>query len=231
MQPKINTKKYEKVIEQVVIDNRETDRIEYAEEQYSPFNPIVRQLQYGDYIFKGYDGTRVCFEVKEEGDFLSSIGQGNNHLHNQVYGMIHNHDYCFVVVIVKDLEKLITKRFYQTGLSMSIQEINGVVSELSTVCTVLFSQTRFGAFDLMLRTAGKMIMDKPFLYKFGKKSTNTALNYLACIHGLDNKAADIVDTLGLRTKKDLDSLTVDDLCKVNGIGEITAMNILAEIGK
>lgn len=230
MIPKIKTKKYEKIIESVVIDNREKDRIEFAKEQYAPFNPIVRQLQYGDYIFKGHNGVRVCFEFKTGSDFLTSISHDSNHLHNQVYGMIHNHDYCFVIVQVEDLQKLITKRYYQTGLTMSVQEINGVISDLNTVCTVLFAQTQFGAFDLMMRMSGKIIQQKPFMYKFGKKSTNTALNYLSCIHGLNDKAADIVNTLGLRTKKDLDNLTVDDLCKVDGIGEITANLILAELG-
>ena len=230
MFPKIKTNKYEKIIEQIIVDNRELDRKDFAMEQYAPFNPIIRKLDYGDYIFKGYDGTRVCIEYKTGSDFLTSINRDNNHLHNQVYGMIHNHDYCFVMVEVEDLNKLVEKRFYQTGLRMSVQEINGVVSDLNTVCTVLFSQTQFGAFDLMIRTAGKIIQQKPFLYKFGKKSSNTALNYLSSIHGLDNKAVDIVDTLGLRTKRDLDNLTVDDLCKVDGVGKITAEMILAEIG-
>ena len=89
MIPKIKTKKYEKIIESVVIDNREKDRIEFAKEQYAPFNPIVRQLQYGDYIFKGHNGVRVCFEFKTGSDFLTSISHDSNHLHNQVYGMIH----------------------------------------------------------------------------------------------------------------------------------------------
>lgn len=230
MNPKIKTKKYENIIESVVIDNRELDRRDYAMEQYAPFNPIIRQLDYGDYIFKGHNGVRVCVEYKTGADFLTSINRDTNHLHNQVHGMIHNHDYCFVMVEVEDLNKLINKRFYQTGLRMSVQEINGVISDLNTVCTVLYAQTRFGAFDLMMRQAGKIIQQKPFLYKFGKKSHNSALNYLNCIHGLDNKAKDIVDTLGIYTKKDLDNLTIEDLCKVDGIGEKTASMILAELG-
>lgn len=230
MYPKIKTSKYEKIIKQVIIDNREVDRKDYAMEQYAPFNPLIRQLQFGDYIFKGHNGVRVCFEYKTGGDFLTSISRDTNHLHNQVYEMIHNHDYCFVIVEVEDLQKLIEKRFYQTGLRMSVQEINGIISDLSTVCTVLYSQTRFGAFDLMMRTAGKMIEQKPFMYKFGKKSHNTALNYLASIHGLDNKANDIVKTLHLHTKKDLDNLTIERLCEVDGIGIKTAKMILVELG-
>lgn len=230
MTPKINTKYYAKTITEVIIDNREQDRIDYAMNQYSQLNPHIEQLPYGDYIFIGKNGVKIAFEYKTGSDFLTSIDHNDNHLHNQVYGMVNNFDYCFVIVEVEDLQKLISKRFYQTGLRMSVQEINGVISELNMVSTILFSQTQFGAFDLMMRTAGKIIQNKPFLYKFGKKSPNTALNYLNCIHGLKNKASDIVETLNLRTKKDLDNLTVEQLMKVDGIGEKTALMILAEIG-
>jgi len=226
---KINTKKYAKVIKQVLIDDRETDRLSFAKEQYAPFNPIVDRLNTGDYIFIGYNGVRVAFEYKTVNDFLTSIDRNENHLHNQVYRMVREFDYSFVVVEAEDIGKSCTKRFYQTGLNTTVQEINGAVSDLNMVCTVLFSQTEFGAFDLMMRTAGKVIENKPFLWKFGKKSTNSALNYLNCIHGLKDKAVLITDTLDLHTKKDLDNLTLESLMSVDNIGKATAEMILREL--
>ena len=231
MNPKINTKKYEKIIEKVVIDSHELDRQEFAMEQYAPFKPSIEPLDTGDYIFIGHNGVKVAVEYKTGSDFLTSIDSSENHLHNQLYRMIHEYDYNLIMVECKDLQDLCTKRYYQTGLNISVQEINGAISELNTVSTVLFSQTRYGAFDLMMRSAGKLIADRPYLWKFGKKSPNTALNYLNCIHGLKNKASDIVETLDLHTKKDLDKLTIKDLMKVDGIGEITAELILNEIGE
>lgn len=229
MKVKINTKKYEKLINSVVIDDREGDRKEYAMEQYAPFNPHIEHLETGDYIFTGHNGIQVAFEYKTAEDFLTSIDPSDYHLHNQVYRMIQEFDYVFVMVECEDMNKVIQKRYYSTGLSMSVQEINGAVSDLCTVCTVLWSQSEFGAFDLMMRTAGKMINDKPYLYKFGKKTTNSALNYLNCIYGIKNKALDIVTTLNIHTKNDLDNLTLDDLCSVDGIGKTTAEKILAEL--
>ena len=230
MQPKINTKKYEKIIKDVVIDDRENERKEYSMEQFAPFNPSIDHLRFGDYIFTGYNGVQVCVEYKTGEDFLSSINRETNHLHNQVYDMIHEFDYHFVIVEVEDLQKLCTKRYYQTGLSMSVQEINGAISDLNTVTTVLFAQTRFGAFDLIMRQCGKIIEQKPFLWKFGKKSHNTALNYLSSIKGLDKQAETIVNTLNLRTKKDLDNLTVEQLMTVDKIGEVKAKMIMSELG-
>ena len=230
MQPKINTKKYEKIIKSVIIDDRENDRKEYSMEQFAPFNPSIEHLRFGDYIFTGYNGIQVCVEYKTGSDFLTSINRETNHLHNQVYEMIHEFDYHFVIIEVEDLQKLCTKRYYSTGLSMSVQEINGEISELSTVTSVLFAQTRFGAFDLIMRTAGKLIEQKPFLWKFGKKSHNTALNYLSSIKGLDKQAETIVNTLNLHTKKDLDNLTVEKLMTVDKIGKVKAEMIMSELG-
>ena len=226
----LNTKPYKDIIKEVWIDDRENSRKDYFSLKYKDFNPSIRHLRHGDYIFIGYNGVKVCVEFKTGEDFLSSIDPSTNHLHNQVYGMIQDYDYTFVIVECKDLDKTATKKFYQTGINVPVQMINGAVSDLNTVSTVLFSQSPFQTADLLMRMAGKVIEEKPFLWKFGKKSTNTALNYLNCIHGLKNKAYDIVTTLNLHTKKDLDNLTIDDLCKVNGVGRKTAEYILAELG-
>ena len=226
----LNTKPYKDIIKEVWIDDRENSRKDYFSLKYKDFNPSIHHLRHGDYIFIGYNGVKVCVEFKTGEDFLSSIDPSTNHLHNQVYGMIQDYDYTFVIVECKDLDKTATKKFYQTGINVPVQMINGAVSDLNTVSTVLFSQSPFQTADLLMRMAGKVIEEKPFLWKFGKKSTNTALNYLNCIHGLKNKAYDIVTTLNLHTKKDLDNLTIDDLCKVNGVGRKTAEYILAELG-
>jgi len=218
---KLNANEYKKVIKEVHIDDRENSRAD--------LNPSIQRLKYGDYVFFGNNGESIGVEFKTGEDFLSSIDPSTNHLHNQVYNMIHEFDYTFVIIECENLSKVATKRFYQTGINVSIQQINGVISELNTVSTVLFSQTSFQTADLLMRTAGKMIQQKPFLWKFGKKSPNSALNYLNSIHGLKNTAVDIVETLNLRTWKDLDNLTVKDLMKVDGIGKVKAMNIINEI--
>lgn len=225
----LNTKPYLDIIKEVWIDDRENSRKDYFSLKYKDFNPSIHHLRHGDYLFHGYNGVKVCVEFKTGEDFLSSIDPSTNHLHNQVYGMIRNYDYTFVIVECEDLNKTATKKFYQTGINVPVQMVNGAISDLNTVSTVLFSQSPFQTVDLLMRMAGKVIEEKPFLWKFGKKSTNTALNYLNCIHGLRNKAMDIVETLDLHTKKDLDDLTVDELCQVDGVGKATALKIINEL--
>jgi ERCC4-type nuclease len=214
----------------VVIDNKEQDRREYAMEQYAPFNPSIEPLDYGDYLFIGYNNVRVVFEYKTGSDFLNSINDENHHLSNQVYHMVTNFDYTFVIVQTEDLMKDMDELYYSTGISMSLPQVNGAIAEYSTTSTVLFAQTKYQAFDLMMRVAGKIFMHLPIRYKYGKKSTNSALNYLGAMKGVDKLAEDICRTLDLRTKADLDSLTKKDLMKVNKVGSKKADRILSELG-
>ena len=229
MAAKINTEKYESIISKVLIDNREGKRIEYALKQYSSFNPSTEQLDYGDYIFIGENGIRVVWEYKTGSDFLSSINSDTHHLHNQVYEMIHNEDYTFVIIESMDLMNEIDQLYYNSGISMNLPQINGAISEFCTVSTVLQVQTRYQAFDLMMRTSAKIMLQKPYSYKYGKKSTNQALNWLSAQKGLNETATIICRTLNLHTLQDLFELTEEDLTKVDGVGKKTAEKILKNI--
>lgn len=226
---KINTSKYENIIEKVLIDDREKDRIEFALKQYSPFNPLKCHLEYGDYIFIGNNGTRVVWEYKTGSDFLGSINSENHHLHNQVYEMVTNEEYTFVIIECVDLMNELDQLYYSSGISMSLPQINGAIAEFCTVSTVLQAQTRYQAFDLMMRVSGKIILETPFRYKYGKKSTNWALNILGGMKGLEKMAENIVRELDLHTLEDIMNLTKEDLCSVAGIGEKKAEKILRQI--
>lgn len=233
---KITTDKYREWISKVYIDNRENERKDYAMEQYAPFNPSILQLDIGDYIFESKSLNRtgnhdmVVFEYKTGSDFLNSINDENHHLSNQVYHMVTNFDYTFIIVECADLMQELDNLYYSSGVSMSLPQINGAIAEYSTSSTVLFCQTRYQAFDLMMRVAGKIFQHQPVRYKYGKKSTNSALNYLGAINGVDKLAESICRTLNLRTKKDLDNLTKQDLMRVNKVGSKKADKILFELG-
>ena len=224
----INTKSYEGVIAEVIIDSRELDRRDYALEQYAPFNPSVELLDCGDYLFRGVNGVEVVVEYKQDSDFISSV-VGSEHLHNQTYDMITNYEYSFIMIQCNDLRSELNNHYYKTGQDISFSQLNGAIADFNTVSTVLFAQTRYQAFDLMMRTAGKLIQQKPFKYKFGKKSKNSALNYLSAIKGLDKRAEEICNTLDLRTLEDLLNLEIDDLTQVKGVGSKKAEMIIRNL--
>ena len=225
---KINTKNYENVIAHVLIDDREQDRKDYAMEQYAPFNPSIEHLDVGDYIFIGDNGIKVAVEYKKDGDFLSSV-VSSEHLHNQVYDLITNFDYTFVMIECNDLRGELNKRYYETGQDISFPQLNGAIAEFNTVTTVLFAQTQYQAFDLIMRQAGKLIQQKPYMYKFGKKTPNFALNQLSSMRGVNKYAEIICNELELKTLEDLLKLTKEDLTTVKGVGSKKADLILSNI--
>ena len=229
MTTKVNTTKYQSVIESVLIDDREQNRKDYAMKQYASFNPLICHLEYGDYIFVGYNGVKVVFEYKTGSDFLNSINSETHHLHNQVFEMITNEDYTFIIVECPDMLHELDELYFSTGISISLQQINGAIAEYCTVSTILETQTQYQAFDLMMRVAGKIITEKPYRYKFGKKSTNWALNILGGMKGLEKTAEKIVRELDLHTLEDILNLTKEDLVSVDGIGEKKAEKILKNI--
>ena len=231
MVQKINTKNYEGIITKVLIDDREQGRKDYAMGQYAPFNPEITHLDIGDYIFIGEDGTKVVCEYKTGNDFLSSITSEDHHLHNQTWEMITNFNYTFIVVESMSLKQELDSLYYSTGRDISLQQIDGAITELNTVSTVLNAQTKYQAFDMMMRMAGKIIQQKPFRYKYGKKNVNWALNILSGMKGLEKTAEKIVNTLDLHTLDDLMQLTKEDLLTVDKIGDKTADKILSNIGR
>ena len=228
---KITTKNYEHLISQVFVDDRENDRVEYAMNQYAPFNPRKEHLDIGDYIFIGEDGTKVIFEYKTGNDFLSSITAENNHLHNQTWEMVTNFKYSFIIIESMNLKQELDSLYYATGRDISLKQIDGAITTFNTVSTVLFAQTQYQAFDMMMRMAGKIIEQKPFRYKYGKKNVNWALNLLSGMKGLEKIAENIVNTLNLHTLNDLICLTKDDLLTVDKVGEKTADKIIKNIGR
>lgn len=225
----LNTKKYEPIIEEIIVDDRENNRIDLTFSLYTTFNVKCRRLLYGDYVFMGYNGCKVGFEFKTADDFLSSIDD-SDHLHNQVWSMVNRsgYDFCFVIV-VGDVIKQTLEREDTINRVVSVPHINGVLSDVLLSCPVCICSTDIQAFDLMMRIAGKFIQNKNVKYKYHRKHYNSALNLLSCIHGLDSKAELIVDTLNLHTVADVLKLTKEQLVTVDGIGDVTAENILAEI--
>lgn len=225
---RVNVKPYKKDIKRVYIDDREQERIEYALDVYSTLNPIKCHLDVGDYVFEGHNGEFVAFEFKTGQDFLRSINN-SNHLYNQVYELITNFDHRFVIVQCEDMRKELNQLYYKSGVDMSFAQLNGAVADFNRFCTVVNVQTLYQAFDYMVRQSGKIFRDNEFKWTYGKKSKNSALNYLSAIKGLDKRAEEICNTLNLKTLEDLLNLEIEDLINVKGVGSKKAEMIIKQL--
>jgi ERCC4-type nuclease len=129
--------------------------------------------------------------------------------------------------MVSDWEYLLQSYKRVTGIDLKMKRIAGQIAWFNCHTTVLTAKSIPNSLYLMKRQSEKIVDDKPLLYKFNKKSQNYAENRLNCIHGVSSELAELIThTLNLQSEKDLMSLTVDDLRRVNNIGYKKAENIL-----
>ena len=217
------------IIENVIIDFREeTKRIREAETFFDDYNVSVKRLEYGDFLFtNNSDDVKVLFEYKTGKDFLASIN--NKRVFNQTIRACQNYKYQFVIVQVHDMKRVMDNYYYDSGIDMSMEQVNGAIASLNTYSTVLFGDTMYDCFDLMYRQATKVFEDKPLHYKFEKKHMNPALNYLHGVHGIGKQVEVIVDEFDLYSLYDLFNLTENDLKTVPNIGKAKAKNIYRAI--
>ena len=211
---------------EVVIDSRETHRsdiaIEYFESQ--GYKVTSKELSTGDYLFQ----NKVVFEFKTWADFMSSITDGR--LWNESQKQMENYDIHFVVI--HGTNRDYQEAFQHNGLTDEM--ITGAIARLNTYTKVIHgTRTIQDTFELMMVTAEKCLDNKTLCRQFGTKSVNPAFNVLAyCVDDIKGERAKaIVDTLGLKTFKDVCRLTQTDLMKVPGIGEVLSKKIMDAIGQ
>ena len=215
----------------VQIDTREKDRVKSAKEYYEQQKLEVEicELEIGDYLFD----NKVCYEFKTVSDFVASIQNGK--VFNQAINMAETYPYNFVIIQGDD-----ATRAKALAMSRNYHEITyfgylGAIASLNRFVTVIESYSPFinEAYYRMLINAKKSLSTKPIVRKFTKKDKNTAFNFLCHdVYGINwKKAKNIVDTLNLHTKKDLDTLTKEKLTSVDGIADKTAEKILKAIGE
>ena len=210
---------------EITIDSREQKRIPIAKKYFEKqgYKVTTQELPTGDYLFQ----NKVVMEFKTWPDYLASITDGR--LWNETQKQMENYDIHFVVIHG-------TNRDYQKAYAYSGLEdkhINGSIARLLTYTKIIRGTgTINDTFELMKVTAEKCLDDKTLCRQFGTKSVNKAFDCLSCcvddIKGERAKA--IVNTLGLKTIKDVTNLTYDDLVKVPGIGDALAKKVLEAIG-
>lgn len=213
----------------VVIDSRETRRIETATEFYEKkgLDVSVEELPVGDYVFSNGE-NEVVFEYKKMTDFFSSIQ--DNRVFNQSISQSEEFDFHFVLIHGNLYDRNNCIALSRRWQPVNVYQYLGAIASLNRYTTVIECDNDEidEVYYRMLVTAQKSLQDKPVVKKFGRKHKNPAFNWLCyCNYGISAKKAQaIIDTLQLETLDDLINLTVEDLVSVDGIGKKTAKNII-----
>ena len=213
-------------MKELIIDSREKDRKALAKSYFESqgYNVEIKELPTGDYLFN----DKVVMEFKLWNDFMSSIVDGR--LWNESQKQMENYDIHFVVI--HGTNRDYQEAFQHNGLTDEM--ITGAIARLNTYTKILHgTRTIQDTFEMMMTTAEKCLDDKTLCRQFGTKSVNPAFNVLAyCVDDIKGERAKaIVNTLGLKTFKDVCRLTQTDLMKVPGIGEVLSKKIMDAIGQ
>ena len=219
---------------QVIIDNREKDRVKSATKYYEydlGLDVSVQELPVGDYIFT--DGeNKVAFEFKEINDLITSISNGR--VFNQAISMAEEFDYHFVIIRGTESERAKYLAISKNYRTVTVYQYHGAIASLNRYTTVIESYTPYihEAYYRMYIQAKKCLQNKPIVRKFPRKDKNPVLNFLCHdIYGINYKTAKpLVDKYNLKSIEDLKQLTIEDLCLVDGIGENLAERIKKAIG-
>lgn len=209
-----------------IIDSREQKRINIAKNYFESqgLTVKVKELPTGDYLFD----NQVVFEFKTFADFMSSITDGR--LWNETIKQMETYPFHFVVIHGTNRDYM--EAYQHNGLEH--KHITGAIARLNVYTKIIRGTgTIQDTFSMMMTTAEKCLDNKTLCRQFGTKSVNPAFNVLAyCVDDIKGERAKaIVNTLNLKTFKDVCRLTQKDLMKVPGIGEVLSKKIMDAIGQ
>lgn len=218
----------------VNIDTRESERgfraFQYYRDKTENITPVSKELLYGDFVFTG-DGLTVAFEYKTLEDYIASIN--DNRVFNQALNQSNNYDYHFVIVVGTDKEKseLIREKQRYNGRYITNKQFYGAYASLVNVTSLIQVPNEKTAFMVMGQVADKCCNTRPVLKRFNKSRGSPALRLLANnVHRIGEKTAERICTdLGLVSINDVLGLTVEDLCRVDGVGVKTAEYVLVQL--
>lgn len=222
----------------VFIDDREQSRVKPAYDFFTndckeKYNVYIMELPIGDYVFTDKDtGISIAFEYKTIEDYLGSLA--DNRVFNQALDQSNNFDYHFIIIVGTETERAEAFREDKKykGRYMTLQEYYGSFGSLLNVTSIIQVPNMNHAFQCMESTARHCIDMKPVLKRFKKSRGTPALRLLANnIKGIGYKKAESICTeCNLQTINDVLKLSKKSLLEVDGVGDVTADNILKQLG-
>lgn len=211
---------------QVYIDDREDKSRQIKALLKLPGGPIVKRVQYGDYICGD-----CAVEYKSPEDMIASIL--DNRVFNECLEIREHYTYPYLVIAGNVPELLAVKYRKNIPGRVTVNQYLGAVASLSTYVNVLVVNNENQALTLIGKLFSKHYDSKVRgVCKPVSKTGNSAVNYLSCIKGVSvDKASCICEELGVVSLQDLLDLTVNDLTMVDGVGVRTAELIMKGVRK
>lgn len=215
----------------VIIDSRERQRRrkakDYFETKFPNSEVIISELEYGDYVCGD-----CAIEYKTTNDFIKSVQ--DKRIFNQCIDLTHNFSKPILMVETEfqDMNKAISKSRF-VGLRFGWSQYYGAIASLTQLLPVLIVKdfnTALPLIEALFRKSndGKIRNIKPI----PNKQENAVTTFLACPKHVGLSTAVLIQRkLGLKSLKDLLSISKDDLVSIKGVGNETAELIMKWINE
>ncbi len=219
------------MVRTVMIDHREKHRIEQAINHFdgTDYETVMAELKTGDYVC-----GNCCIEYKTTKDFISSVR--DKRVFKQVNRMNNDYDnhYLFIETEYQSIKQAIHNSWYvRNNISrFSWKQYYGALASLCQMTKPVivhdFNESlRFMDYLFEKSNDGKVRSVVPA----AKKYDNFLVNCLSSIDDVGaNTALLVIDSLDLKTYRELCDITYDDLISIKGIGTKTATIIMEAIG-
>lgn len=219
------------MVRTVMIDNREKHRIGQAMNHFNgtDYETQVAELKTGDYVC-----GNCCIEYKTTNDFISSVR--SKRIFKQANRMNNDFDnsFLFIETEYQSIRQAIHNSWYvRNNISrFSWKQYYGALASLCQITKPVIvhnfdESLKFMDYLFEKSNDGKVrdIVPAP------KRYDNFMVNCLCSIDDVGaNTALLIIDSLGLKTYRELCEVSYDDLIGIKGIGTKTAANIMEAIG-
>ncbi len=226
---------------ELCIDKRESGKRRLNVREYMVKNTDIEvfedTLLYSDYVFKGDNDLEVCFEYKSMQDFMNSSKDGS--LFEEIINQTVHYNFSYLV-IEGSIEEYIKRMWsirrirnawnndYSKFLRVTFNSFKGAYNRCLTICPVIMGSTLNNVLGTMVSVSDKIINNDNY-FVFGSKRrikhNNKVIALLSNVTG-KKTAKLVVDSLGIKSLKDLLTVTEEQLLSIKGIGKKKAKVIL-----
>tara|TARA_R100000995_G_C3455608_1_gene110412 strand:- start:96 stop:791 length:696 start_codon:yes stop_codon:yes gene_type:complete len=217
----------------LLIDSREESELStYVIEKAQSMNiqHEKKWLEIGDYVFNG-----VCFEAKSSFDFLQSV------MSKRLWNQLDNMDRAFddnLVIVYGSFDAAFRKYAQHTRTKMNVKAYRTLLHRrfygalgriiLDMDCNIIWCKDANTASEIIC-TVSKMQPHDREVYspRIVKRITTTDMrkDVLCMIKGVSaKKAKELLDEFG--SIMEIGETSIEELCKIDGIGKILAERIL-----
>lgn len=197
----------------IYVDSRETKKRKDKVKKFFGDEPIIKQMEFGDYVYKD-----IAIEFKTTEDFINSIK--DKRAFRQAIGMNEKYKQHYFI-IYGNMKKTMKNLMYE-GHYFSVNQYLGALASLVQTTNILIVDNETQAFKLAKKIFEKGTDNKNrdvYLTPKQTKEKNKLIAVLMLMGNMSSTNAEkLVNELNIKSFEDIIKLDKDKIMEVDGFG-------------